>query len=168
MKMTATCGIQKFRRREKIKHLSKYWGSSTQDDPCRSNIGGSWPLQPVRRWRLYVKERYTGPQRIGNHEKSARLTTILCKIALLCRFLLYTIFTKPCVFLFKISDLRFTSGMRCPMVTTWTWVQIDRLFCFFFFTFIHISSHFTRHNFDNKFFQLFCFVFCYFYFVNQP
>jgi len=25
---------------KKIKHLSKYWGSSTQDDPCRSNIGG--------------------------------------------------------------------------------------------------------------------------------
>jgi len=42
-KMTATCGIQKFRWREKIKHLSKYWGSSTHDDPCRSNIGGSDP-----------------------------------------------------------------------------------------------------------------------------
>jgi len=26
IKMTATCGIQKFRWREKIKHLSKYWG----------------------------------------------------------------------------------------------------------------------------------------------
>ena len=24
---------------KKIKHLSKYWGSSTQDDPCRSSIG---------------------------------------------------------------------------------------------------------------------------------
>ena len=29
MKITATSGIQKFRWREKIKHLSKYWGSST-------------------------------------------------------------------------------------------------------------------------------------------
>jgi len=43
---------QKFRWREKIKHLSKYWVSSTQDDPCRSNIGGSRPLEPLRRWRL--------------------------------------------------------------------------------------------------------------------
>jgi len=55
---------------KKIKHLSKYWGSSTQDDPCRSNIGGrdpcgvdayeaeapggrtgtrAWPSRPVRR-----------------------------------------------------------------------------------------------------------------------
>ena len=39
----------------KIKHLSKYWGSSTQDDPCRSNIGGSRPLQPLRRWRLCAR-----------------------------------------------------------------------------------------------------------------
>jgi len=30
----------------KIKHLSKYWGSSTQDDPCRSNIGGRDPRNP--------------------------------------------------------------------------------------------------------------------------
>jgi len=31
-------------RREKIKHLSKYWGGvATQDDPCRSNIGGRDP-----------------------------------------------------------------------------------------------------------------------------
>ena len=48
MKMTATCGIQKFRCMEgkKIKHLSKYWGSSTQDDPCRSNSGGCDPCNP--------------------------------------------------------------------------------------------------------------------------
>ena len=32
----------------KIKHLSKYWGSSTQDDPCRSNIGGvATPTTPA-------------------------------------------------------------------------------------------------------------------------
>jgi len=30
-------------------------GSSTQDDPCRSNIGGSRPLQPLRRWRLWCR-----------------------------------------------------------------------------------------------------------------
>jgi len=35
-----------------VKHLTKYWGSSTQDDPCRSNIGGSRLLQPLQRWRL--------------------------------------------------------------------------------------------------------------------
>jgi len=29
-------------------------GSSTQDDPCRSNIGGSRPLQPLRRSRLWL------------------------------------------------------------------------------------------------------------------
>jgi len=56
LKMTATCGIQKFRWREKIKHLSKYWGSSTQNGPCRSNIGGSRPLQPLRRWRLCLSK----------------------------------------------------------------------------------------------------------------
>ena len=37
---------------KKIKHLSKYWESLTQDDPCKSNIGGSRLLQPLRRWRL--------------------------------------------------------------------------------------------------------------------
>jgi len=26
MKMTASCGTQKFRLKEKIQHLSKYWG----------------------------------------------------------------------------------------------------------------------------------------------
>jgi len=31
---------------KKVKHLSKYWGSSTQDDPCRSNIGGRDPCNP--------------------------------------------------------------------------------------------------------------------------
>jgi len=30
-----------------VKHLTKYWGSSTQDDPCRSNIGGRDPSTPV-------------------------------------------------------------------------------------------------------------------------
>ena len=50
--MLQTCSIWKFRWREKIKHLPKYCGSSTQDDPCRSNIGGWRPLQPLRRWRL--------------------------------------------------------------------------------------------------------------------
>ena len=30
---------------KKINHLSKYW-SSTQDDPCRSNIGGRDPCNP--------------------------------------------------------------------------------------------------------------------------
>jgi len=29
-----------------IKHLSKYWGSSTQEDPCRSNMGGRDPCNP--------------------------------------------------------------------------------------------------------------------------
>jgi len=31
---------------KKIKHLSKYWESSTQDDPCSSNIGGRDPCNP--------------------------------------------------------------------------------------------------------------------------
>ena len=33
---------------KKVKHLSKYRGSSTQDDPCRSNIGegGRDPRSP--------------------------------------------------------------------------------------------------------------------------
>jgi len=34
MKMSATCGIQKFRRKEKIKHLSKYWGGATPATPA--------------------------------------------------------------------------------------------------------------------------------------
>ena len=36
----------------KNKTLVKILGSSTQDDPCRLNIGGSRPLQPLWRWRL--------------------------------------------------------------------------------------------------------------------
>ena len=51
--MLQTCGIRKFRWREKNKTLAKILaGSATQDDPCRSNIGGWRPLQPLRRWRL--------------------------------------------------------------------------------------------------------------------
>jgi len=49
MKMTATCGIQKFRWREKIKHLSKYWGVVNTRRPlqaCRSNVGGHDPCNP--------------------------------------------------------------------------------------------------------------------------
>jgi len=60
MKMTATCSIQKFRWKEKMKQLSKYWGGglSTQDDPCRSNIGGS---RPLRRWRLCCRYHASRP-----------------------------------------------------------------------------------------------------------
>ena len=45
--LTAICVIQNSSAEgKKTKHLSKYWGgSSTQDDPCRSNIGGSRPLR---------------------------------------------------------------------------------------------------------------------------
>jgi len=52
MKMTAICGIQKFRRREKIKHLSKYWGRQHRTTPAGQILGGLRPLQPLRRWRL--------------------------------------------------------------------------------------------------------------------
>ena len=38
----------------KNKTLVKILGSSTQDNPCRSNIGGSRPLQPLRRWHLWA------------------------------------------------------------------------------------------------------------------
>ena len=57
-----------------------------------------------------TEEHYTGPQRIGNHEKTAKLTTIWCKIALLCHFLLYTVFFCNCG-----SDSAFQSAteMRC-------------------------------------------------------
>jgi len=44
-------------------------GSSTQDDPCRSNIGGSRPLQPLRRWRLW-----------------RRMITAQCSYNLMCRW----------------------------------------------------------------------------------
>jgi len=46
MKMAATCGIQKFSWREKIRHLSKYWGSSTQNDPAGQILGGRDPCNP--------------------------------------------------------------------------------------------------------------------------
>jgi len=42
----------------KNKTLAKYWGSSTQDDPCRSNIGG---LRPLRCWRLWISTSSTLP-----------------------------------------------------------------------------------------------------------
>jgi len=37
--MDCSCMIN-FIEVPEVKHLSKYWGSSTQDDTCRSNIGG--------------------------------------------------------------------------------------------------------------------------------
>ena len=40
MKMTATCGIQKFRWREKIKHLSKYWGVVNTGRPLQVKYWG--------------------------------------------------------------------------------------------------------------------------------
>jgi len=40
MKMTATCGIQKFRWREKIKHLSKYWGVVNTGRPLQAKYWG--------------------------------------------------------------------------------------------------------------------------------
>jgi len=51
MKMAATCGIQKFRRRGKIKHLSKYWGVVNTGRPLQVKY---WGLQPLRRWRLCI------------------------------------------------------------------------------------------------------------------
>jgi len=40
-----------------------------------------------RVWLNTTKEHYTGPQRIGNHEKTARLATILCNFfKLFCLF----------------------------------------------------------------------------------
>jgi len=45
MKMTATCGIQKFHWKEKIKHLSKYWGGGRQHrtTPAGQILGGRDP-----------------------------------------------------------------------------------------------------------------------------
>ena len=40
MKMTATCGIQKFRWRERIKHLSKYWAVVNTGRPLQVKIWG--------------------------------------------------------------------------------------------------------------------------------
>jgi len=48
MKMTATCGIQKFRWREKIKHLSKYWGVVNTRRPLQVKYWGvATPATPV-------------------------------------------------------------------------------------------------------------------------
>ena len=40
--MDCSCVIN-FIEVPEVKHLTKYWRSSTQDDPCRSNIGGRDP-----------------------------------------------------------------------------------------------------------------------------
>jgi len=48
MKMTATCGIQKFRWREKIKHLSKYWGVVNTGRPLQVKYWGvATPATPA-------------------------------------------------------------------------------------------------------------------------
>jgi len=48
MKMTATCGIQKFRRREKRKHLSKYWGVVNTGRPLQVKYWGvATPATPA-------------------------------------------------------------------------------------------------------------------------
>jgi len=47
MKMTANCGIQKFRCREKIKHLSKYWGGRQhRTTPAGQILGCRDPCNP--------------------------------------------------------------------------------------------------------------------------
>jgi len=47
--LSATCGIQKFRCREKIKHLSKYWGVVNTGRPLQAKYWGSRPLQLLGR-----------------------------------------------------------------------------------------------------------------------
>jgi len=61
-----------------------------------------------------TEEHYTGPQRIGNHEKTAKLTTIWCKIALLCHFLLYTVF-----FATAALTAPFSQRPRCDASDDW-------------------------------------------------
>ena len=52
MKVTATCGIQKFRWKEKkIKTLVKILGVVNTGRPPQIKYWGSRPLQPLRRWR---------------------------------------------------------------------------------------------------------------------
>jgi len=74
--------------------------------------------------------------------------TILCKIALLCRFLvIHSIFTKPCV---TVSVARLSRrGRECKSTL---------YFLFFFFIFLKKgNTNCLRHNFSNIFYQLFCF-----------
>ena len=87
-----------------------------------------------------TREHYTGPQGIGNHEKTARLRTILCKIALLCHFLLYTVFTKPCVTVSVARRSRRGHGCKSTV-----------FFCFFFFTFLKKEILIVCHIFFNYF-----------------
>jgi len=48
MKMTATCGIQNFRLKEKIKHLSKYWGVVNTGRPLQVKYWGvATPATPA-------------------------------------------------------------------------------------------------------------------------
>ena len=61
MKMTASCGIQKFRWREKNKTLVKILGGRHHRTTPAGQIlgGGSRPLQPLRRWRLWEQALYS-------------------------------------------------------------------------------------------------------------
>jgi len=60
MKMTANCGIQKFRCREKIKHLSKYWGVVNTGRPLQVKYWGvATPATPAA---LTPMERGSFPQ----------------------------------------------------------------------------------------------------------
>ena len=52
-----------------------------------------------RVWLNTTKEHYTGPQRIGNHEKTARLATILCNffqiiLFIFCNFVFFVLFCE--------------------------------------------------------------------------
>jgi len=75
-----------------------------------------------------AKEHYTGPQRIGNHEKTARLATILFNLKK--NYFVY--FLQFCIFLFfvNLEVLMNYGGLQNDHFETPA--QINQSFCFLF------------------------------------
>jgi len=66
-----------------VNYISRYWHSLSRGSSVASaydcGAGGVWlnTAKDRKGPQRTAKEHYTGPQRIGNHEKTARLATIL-------------------------------------------------------------------------------------------
>jgi len=82
MKMTTTCGIQKFRWRKKIKTLVKI-------------LGGSRPLQPLRRWRLWCTWNCKVWNRVRSHSSDDNLVREYCNMVYAHAGQMYAGYTLP-------------------------------------------------------------------------
>ena len=97
---------------------------------CTINTGMTkYRKGPTKDLQRTAKEHYTGPQRIGNHEKTARLATFLFNfLKLFCLFFCNFVFF--CVFFVNFGVLMNYGGLRNNHFATPA--QINQSFCFLF------------------------------------